>query len=125
MFGIGELPSGGPGPRSACEVARRDAHQDAERVVGLAQQDLERGDGRACLLQDRPRLLDVEPGRRADAELLGREGQHAFLNPDVVSRDLDPLLGDPVLHVVGGHVGEEGHERRVVVFHRCIQTGVG
>ena len=125
VFGIGELPSVGPGPEIGLQVARRDAHQDAERVVGLAEQDLLAGDGRAGLLQDGPRLLDVELGRRADAELLRGEGQDALLNPDVVSRDLDPLLGDAVLHVVRGHVGEQRHERRVVVLDRCIQAGVG
>ena len=122
VFGIGGLPSRRSGPQIGLQVARRDAHKDAERVVGLTEQDLECGDGRAGLLQDGPRLLDVEPCRRADAEFLGRQGQHAFLNPDVVARDLDSLLGDAILHVIRGHVGEQGHERGVVVFHRCIES---
>ena len=106
-----------PRPQIGREVSRRGAHQGAERIIGLAEHDLECGDRGAGLLEYGPRLLDVEPGRRADAEFLGRECKHTFLNPDVVLRDLDPLLGDPVLHVIRGDVGEEGHERGVVVFH--------
>ena len=107
------------------QIARRDAQQDTERVVRLTEHDLEGRDGRAGLFQDGPGLFHVEPGRRADPELLLDEGQDALLNPDVVAGDLDPLLGDPVLHVIRGHVGQQGHQGGIVVFDRSIQVGIG
>ena len=125
VFGIGELPSGGAGPQIGLEVTRRHAHKDTECVVGLSEQDLQPGDCGSGLFQDGPCLFDVELGRRADAEPLLGEGENALLNPDVVSRDLDPLLGDPVLHIVRSDVREKCDERRVVILHRCIETGVG
>ena len=87
--------------------------------------DLQGGDGRAGLLQDGPRLLHVEPGRGADPEFLLGEGQDSLLDPDVVPRDLDALLGDPILHVVRGHVRQQGHQGCVIVLHRSIQAGIG
>ena len=106
------------------QVAWRHAEQRAECVVGLTERDLKRRDGRTGLLQDGPRLLHVKPGRGADPEFLLGKGQDSLLNPDVVARDLDPLLGDPILHVVRGHVRQQGHQGRVVVFHRSIEAGI-
>ena len=124
VFGIGLLPSCGPRAQLRLQVARRHAEQRAERVVGLPERDLQRRDGRTGLLQDGPRLLHVEPGRGADPEFLLGEGQDALLDPDVVPRDLDPLLGDPILHVVRGHVRQQGHQGCVIVLHRSIQAGI-
>ena len=124
VLGIGLLPSVGPRAQLRLQVARRHAKQRAECVVGLTELDLKRRDGRTGLLQDGPRLLHVEPGRRADPEFLLGEGQDALLDPDVVPRDLDPLLGDSILHVVRGHVRQQGHQGCVIVLHRCIQAGI-
>ena len=125
VFGIGELPSAGPGPRSAAR-SRGGLPTRVQRVslawpsrissAGIVERVCSRT-VRACSTSSRV----VVPTRNFSR----REGQHAFLNPDVVSRDLDPLLGDPILHVIRGHVGEERDERRVVILHGCIQTGVG
>ena len=88
------------------KVARGGPEEDAERVVGLAQLDLQGRDGRPGLLQDGLRLLDVEPGRRPDAELLVGEREDSLLDLNIALGDPDPLLGHAILHVVRGDVGE-------------------
>jgi hypothetical protein len=71
------------------------------------------------------RLFHVEPGPRADLEARLGEGQDALLNPDVVLCDLDPLLGNAVLHVIRRRVGQQRHQGIVIVFDRSVQTGTG
>ena len=125
VFGIGALPSSGPGPSSGSRS--RGGMPSSVQSVSLAcpSCDLQRGDGRAGLLQDGPRLLHVKPGRGADPEFRLGEGQDSLLDPDVVPRDLDALLGDPILHVVRGDVRQQGHQGCVIVLHRSIQAGIG
>ena len=124
VFGIGLLPSAGPGPSSGSRS--RGGMPSRVQSVSLACPSVicKRRDGRTGLLQDGPRLLHVEPGRRADPEFLLGEGQDSLLDPDVVPGDLDPLLGDPILHVIRGHVRQQGHQGCVVVLHRSIQAGI-
>ena len=105
----------------------RHAQQSAEGVVRLAQRDLERRDGRPSLFQDRASLVDIEHCHLIDADslLLLDEGQDVRLNLDVGASDLDALLRDAILRIIGGHVGQQRHQAIIVVFHRRIQAGIG
>ena len=67
----------------------------------------------------------VDLGRGADALLLLGNGHEPLLNTQVVERDLDPQLGNAILHVVGCQVGQQRHQGVVVRFDRGIQRGVG
>src|SRR5260221_6205368 len=114
-----------PWPQLWLEFARRAAEEGTECVVRLPQRDLKGGNGRSSLLQNSPRLIHVELRRRSDSESLLGKGQDPLLNSHVVLRDSDSLLGNAILHVIRGDVGEQGHEGIVVVLDRCIQTGIG
>ena len=85
VFGIGETAQRRARSQVGPEIARREAHQDAERVVGLAEHDLRAGmvdrvcssTVRACSTSS----LVVVPTRNFS---LGKR-EDAFLDPNVVS----------------------------------------
>ncbi len=114
----------GAGTQFVGQVSWWCAEQGAEHVVRLPQHNLEGGNRRSRLFQHRARLLDVELGRRANAELFLGQRQHIFLNANIRSRDVDPLLGRAIAGVVRGQIGKQGDEHRVVILDRGVQVGV-
>ena len=107
------------------EVARRDAEQDRERVLGLPDAGLEVGDERARVFEQRGGLRRVEPGHLAGLELLVGDREAALLDRDVGVRDVEPLLERAELDVVRRHLGEQRHQHVVVRGDRGEQLGVG
>ena len=77
------------------------------------------------MFQERSQLFNIDAGRGAHLELLIGESRELLLRPDVVAGNLDPHLGNPVLHVIRSHVGQQGHQRVIEVFDRSIQAGIG
>lgn len=78
------------------------------------------------MFQDGPRLFHVEASRlHANSESLFRQGKDALLDADVLLGNLDALLGNPELHVVRRHVGQQGYQGIVIAVQRCVQVGIG
>ena len=124
VFGMGGLPSSGPGPRTGSRSCGGIPSRVQNVSFAWPRRDLQGGDGRAGLLQDGPRLFHIEPIGRADPESLLGDGQNPLLDSDVVPGDLDPLLGDSILHVIRGHVRQQRHQGIIVAFDGRIQSGV-
>ena len=108
------------------QVDGRHAQQRTQPVLGLPQLDLQLRDLRCGLLPEEFYLVNVHGQRLGPpfGQLPSHQTKEYVLEFHVKSQPTDPLLQRADLHVIRGHVAQQGDQHVVVALDGGIQLGV-